>query len=259
MNTQDTRRPIVGVVCDRFYVGEHDLHSAKHSYIDALISVAGVAPVLIPATDQLADVAPYLDAVSGLLFPGGASNVEPARYGGPARPDMLLDRDRDHVAIALMQGAASRDMPILAICRGFQELNVAFGGTLSPDIYTDGYADYHREDPREPLEARYRFKHPIALTEGGKLEALAGAGTVTVNSLHMQGVGSLASPLAVEAAAPDGLVEAIRLRRHAFAIGVQWHPETSARTDGFSRALFEAFGAACRRHAAMQSQPAYNE
>ena len=248
-------RPIVGVVCDRFFVGEHDLHSAKHSYVRALISSANVSPVLIPATRDIEAVGGYLDAVSGLLFPGGASNVEAHQYGGHASGDMLVDPDRDHVALSLMRAAAARNMPILAICRGFQEMNVAFGGTLHTDIHACGHSGDHLEDLSEDLRTRYRYRHEVELAPAGILSTLAGTQRVRVNSLHRQGVAVLAPRLAVEARAPDGLIEAYRVDGHAFALGVQWHPEVMLEHDALARALFEAFGASCRgyRHAAART------
>ena len=243
-------RPLVGIVCDRFFVGEHDLHSAKHSYVRALMSCSRVSPVLIPATEDIGTVEDYLDGITGLLFPGGASNVDPSRYGGESVSEMLVDPNRDHVALALMRRAAARGMPFFAICRGFQEMNVAFGGTLHTDIHAAGHMADHLEDPSEDLETRYRYKHDVDLAAGGKLAQFSGAHRVRVNSLHRQGVSEMASPLRIEARSPDGLIEAYRLEGHDFAIGVQWHPEVSAASDAMSRALFEAFGESCRRYAA---------
>jgi putative glutamine amidotransferase len=243
-------KPLVGVICDRFFVGEYDLHSAKQSYVRALMTCSNVSPVLIPASRDLGSFTDYLDGVSGLLFPGGASNVESRLYGGAAAPDMLVDPDRDHVALELMRGAAARGMPFLGICRGFQEMNVAFGGTLHPDVHASGHSEDHLENLSEDLLARYRYRHEIELVDEGALSMLTnGARRVHVNSLHRQGVAQLAPGLAVEARAPDGLIEAIRLDGHAFALGVQWHPEAMVANDALSRALFESFGASCRRYA----------
>ena len=248
-NAASRARPLVGVICDRFFVAEHDLHSAKNSYIRALMSCSRVSPVLIPATLDIDTCESYLDGVNGLLFPGGASNVEPQRYGAPDDSAMHIDPARDHVALALMRGAAARGMPMLGICRGFQEMNVAFGGTLLTDIHASGHAAYHLEDLDEDLQARYRYKHEVELATDGTLSALAGATHARVNSLHRQGVAVLAPALAVEARAPDGLIEAVRLDGHDFALGVQWHPEVTVENDLLSRSLFQAFGAACRRYA----------
>jgi putative glutamine amidotransferase len=244
-------KPLVGVVCDRFFVGGYDLHSTKQSYVRALMMCAHVSPVLIPVSRDVESVADYLDGVNGLLFPGGASNVESRLYGGAADADMLIDPDRDHVALELMRGAAERGMPFLGICRGFQEMNVAFGGTLHPDIHASGHSAEHLENLSEDLLSRYRYRHEIELVDDGTLSRLSsGAQRMRVNSLHRQGVAKLAPRLAVEARAPDGLIEAVRLDGHAFALGVQWHPEAMVTSDALSRALFEAFGASCRRYAA---------
>ncbi|MGT2473317.1 gamma-glutamyl-gamma-aminobutyrate hydrolase family protein [Paraburkholderia terrae] len=248
MSAEQHGRPLVGVVCDRFFIGEHDQHSAKHSYVRALMFGAKVSPVLIPASREIETVDAYLNGVSGLLFPGGASNVEARRYGGEANRDVLADPDRDHVALELMRGAAARGMPILAICRGFQEMNVAFGGTLHADIYASGHSEDHLEDLTEDLPTRYRYRHEVGLTPAGMLSTLANAQRVRVNSLHRQGVAALAPRLVVEARAPDGLIEAYRLNRHDFALGVQWHPEVMTQHDALSRSIFEAFGASCRRY-----------
>jgi len=235
-------RPLVGVVCDRFFAGEHDLHSAKHSYVHALMMGANVSPVLIPATRGIETFDSYLDAVSGLLFPGGASNVEAHQYGGDAVDGMLVDPERG--------------MPMLAICRGFQEMNVAFGGKLHTDIHASGHSADHLEDLSEDLYTRYRYRHEVEIAPAGMLSTLANAPRVRVNSLHRQGVASLAPGLVVEARAPDGLIEACRLEGHAFALGVQWHPEVMLEHDALSRALFEAFGASCRRYRHASDQAA---
>ncbi|MBP0633146.1 gamma-glutamyl-gamma-aminobutyrate hydrolase family protein [Cupriavidus sp. AcVe19-1a] len=242
-------RPLVGVVCDRFFVGDHDLHSAKESYRRALSQVAAVTPVLIPAAEDIEGVAPYLDAVSGLLLPGGASNVAPGLYGGTEPAAFLVDPARDSVAMSLIQGAIARGMPILAICRGFQEMNVALGGTLHPDIYDAGHATDHREDPTESMVERYRYKHIVTLAPDGLLRDWIRSGSAVVNSLHTQGIRTLGQGLSVEASHGDGLVEAIRVKDAPFAIGVQWHPEVTAAVDPLSQALFSRFGDACRYYA----------
>jgi putative glutamine amidotransferase len=247
-------KPLVGMVCDRFFVGEHDLHSAKQSYVRALIACARVNPVLIPASRDIESVSDYLDGLSGLLFPGGASNVETRQYGGAADNAMLVDPDRDHVALELMRGAADRGMPLLGICRGFQEMNVAFGGTLHGDIHAAGHSDDHLEDPSEALIMRYRYRHEIELVDHGTLSMLTGgARRVRVNSLIVRAWPRSARDSRWKRA-PDGLVEAIRLDGHPFALGVQWHPEAMTASDALSRALFESFGEGCRYYAMSRTE-----
>lgn len=243
-----TNLPLVGIVCDRFFVGEHDQHGVKESYRRALSDVAGVAPVFIPATGAISDVTPYLRIISGLLFPGCASNVAPALYGGKEPAEFPLDPARDHVAVQLIRGAVSQRLPMLAIGRGFQEMNVAFGCTLHPDIYAAGHNERHRENLSEPLDMRYRYKHRISLAPDGLLHDWLRADVALVNSLHMQGIRTLGEGLAAEAMHADGLIEAIRGVDADFAIGVQWHPEFSASTDRLSQSLFMRFGDACRRY-----------
>ncbi|AGW90922.1 MULTISPECIES: gamma-glutamyl-gamma-aminobutyrate hydrolase family protein [Cupriavidus] len=251
ISAQPTRThcPLVGIVCDRFFVGDHDVHGVKESYRRALTEVARVAPVFIPASEDIDDFSPYLASLSGLLFPGGASNVSPGRYGGRESAEFLVDRARDHVALHLIRRAADLGIPMLAICRGFQEMNVAFGGTLRADIHAAGHSPEHREDASEDLVARYRYKHTVALARDGMFSAWIGDASARVNSLHTQGIDTLGNNLAVEASTDDGLVEAIRVEGVKFAVGVQWHPEVTADSDPLSRSLFTHFGDACRRYA----------
>ncbi len=248
----ECNRPIVGVMCDRLLIEDHDSHTVKHSYLRALVLIAGVYPVLIPAMLTEEDNS-YLNAFDGLLFPGGASNVDPLRYGEHTALPMLSDHARDHVALNLLPTAAARGIPVLAICRGFQEMNVSLGGTLNADIYAAGRQEYHRENPKEDLVSRYRYKHDVELTEAGILHRLTGKTHVRVNSLHNQGVNRIADRLTIEAVAPDGLVEAASVKGHPFAVGIQWHPE-AVLDDGISTALFKAFGDACHDYQAIRRQ-----
>ena len=240
-------RPIVGIVCDRLLVEGHDSHTVKHSYLKALSLTARVDTVLIPAMFE-DDGQSYINMFDGLLFPGGASNVDPLRYGEHCALPVLVDHARDHVALDLLPEAVARGIPILAICRGFQEMNVAFGGSLYPDIYAVGRQEFHRENTEEDLVTRYRYKHDVELTEAGILKRLIGKTHVGVNSLHNQGINRLAEGLIIEAIAPDGLIEAASFGGHPFAMGVQWHPEAMLGNDGISPLLFQAFGDACREY-----------
>ncbi len=221
-------------------------------YIHAVALGASALPVLVPALGPDLDLAALLDECDGLLLTGSASNVEPQHYGGPASaPGTLHDPNRDATTIPLIPQAVAAGVPVLAICRGFQEMNVAYGGTLLQRVHeVEGYAD-HREDESSPLDVQYGPAHEVLLEPGGTLRSIAGRDRLQVNSLHWQGVATLGRDLLVEARAPDGLIEAFRVAvAPSFALGLQWHPEWQFESNPFSRALFAAFGEASRRRAA---------
>jgi putative glutamine amidotransferase len=244
-------KPIIGIPADRRVLGLHPFHCVGEKYIEAVARAADAIPVLIPALEELIPVEDMLERVDGLLLTGSASNVEPHRYAGPASdPDTLHDPHRDALTLPLIPLAVSSGVPVLGVCRGFQEMNVAFGGTLWQKVHeVPGLVD-HREDKSEPLEVQYGPAHEVELTRDGVLHRLAGRDRVMVNSVHGQGVRELGAGLAVEARAPDGLVEAFRVRDAGdFALAVQWHPEWQVMSNAFSQALFAAFGAAARGRA----------
>jgi putative glutamine amidotransferase len=205
----------------------------------------------VPALGPELDLASLLEICDGLLLTGSESNVEPHHYGGPASaPGTLHDPNRDATTIPLIRRAVAAGLPMLAVCRGFQEMNVAYGGTLHQRLHeVEGLSD-HREDESTPLEVQYGPAHEVLLEPGGLLSKIAGQDRLQVNSLHWQGVAALGSDLLVEARAPDGVVEAFRVADSpSFALGVQWHPEWQFERNPFSRALFAAFGEASRRRA----------
>ena len=191
------------------------------------------------------------------LFTGSPSNVEPHLYeGAPSAPGTLHDPARDATTLPLIRKAVRAGVPVFGICRGFQEMNVAFGGTLHQRLHeVPGHLD-HRDDETQPLEVQYGPAHDVTLEPGGVLRALALSDTIQVNSLHNQGIDRLGAELAVEARAPDGVIEAFRVRdAQRFALAVQWHPEWKVMSNPFSRALFAAFGQASHERASVKERP----
>jgi putative glutamine amidotransferase len=224
-------------------------HRAGDEYVRAVRDGMGALPLLIPVMQPALEPADILARVDGLLFTGSPSNVAPRHYGGEARPGTLLDEARDAVSLPLIRAAVAKGVPLLSICRGFQELNVALGGSLTQHVHEQPGALDHREDESQPLEAQYAHAHSVAIMPGGILDRLLGPAPkkqeIMVNSLHGQGIAGLAPGLRVEARAPDGLIEAVSLPDgKAFVLGVQWHPEWDHAGDPVSRAIFAGFAAA---------------
>jgi putative glutamine amidotransferase len=245
------RLPLIGIPADRRLCGKHFFHMVGEKYIEAIAVGANAVPVLIPALGSGLDLATLMDACNGLLLTGSASNVEPHHYGGPAsEPGTLHDPDRDATTLPLIPRAIAAGLPVLAICRGFQEMNVAYGGTLCPRLHEVAGNLDHREDESTSLDVQYGPAHEVLLEPGGVMQEIAGRDRLQVNSLHSQGIATLGQDLRVEARAPDGVIEAFRVAdAPAFALGLQWHPEWQFAKNSFSSALFAAFGEASRQRA----------
>jgi putative glutamine amidotransferase len=238
--------PIVGIPACRRTVKQRVVHTVADKYPSAIIEATGCLPITIPAIGAKIDVLAVLDRLDGLLLTGSPSNVHPSQYGHePLDAEILHDQERDATTLPLIREAVRRDLPILAICRGIQELNVALGGTLHQRLRDMPDRISHRP-PKDSPDGPYGPAHSVAITPGGLLSALIGDERIMVNSLHGQGIDALAPGLRVEAVAPDGQIEAITLPQARFVLGVQWHPEYKVMENPVSAALFAAFGEACR-------------
>ncbi|HET8727085.1 MAG TPA: gamma-glutamyl-gamma-aminobutyrate hydrolase family protein, partial [Alphaproteobacteria bacterium] len=252
--------PLVGIPCCTKPIGPHPFHIVGDKYIRAVSEGAGALPFLIPALGDWYDLDDLIGRLDGLLVTGSPSNVEPRHYGGEAvDPAPAADPARDATTLPLIRKALAVGVPVLAICRGLQELNVALGGTLSQEVHRiPGRLD-HRADESRPVEEQYGPVHPVAVEAGGALHRLFGKAEIRVNSIHAQGIDRLADGVTVEATAPDGQIEAVRVDRTPeglcpdFALAVQWHPEWRFRENRESTVLFEAFGAAIRTYAGRRS------
>jgi len=234
----------VGIVADRRVFDGMAVHQANDEYVVAVRNGARAMPLIIPSTDASLDLADILSTVDGLLVTGAPSNVAPTHYGATARPGTELDEIRDATTLPLLRAAIAAAKPVLAICRGFQELNVALGGSLYQHVHEiPGRLD-HREPQNVSREAEYAPAHAINISPDGLLVRLSGVKQAMVNSLHSQGVDRLAPGLKIEAHAPDGQIEAVSLpAAKAFLLGVQWHPEWAFAEDPLSRAIFSGLGA----------------
>jgi putative glutamine amidotransferase len=239
-------RPVVLVpACNRL-LGHHPFNIVGKKYLDA-VRLAGCLPFVVPQAEP-DELDAWLDMADGLLLTGSPSNVHPVHYGEEVYDQSLpLDPLRDNWTLPLIPRALQRGLPLFAICRGFQEVIVALGGTLHQAVQAlPGKLD-HRSDEDKPVEVQYGPAHALAIQSGGLLERLLGTAEVLVNSLHGQGANRLPEGARVEAVAPDGLVEAFTLPRHAgFTLCVQWHPEWQAASNPVSTRLLGAFGAACQ-------------
>ena len=204
---------------------------------------AGCIPLILPVTRELDAVESYLGAIDGLLLSGGV-DVAPACYGQPPHPQLgTVDADRDTIELPLIRAALEQNMPLFAICRGLQTLNVALGGTLYQDIPSEYPTDLHHQQSDRHIP-RDEFTHSIEIVPDSRLRAIVGAGTMQTNSLHHQALRDVASPLLVTARASDGIIEAAESPAHRYVVGVQFHPEETAARDEKSRRLFEAFAQA---------------
>lgn len=248
--TTARRRPLVVIASDSIERHGHPAHALLHGYVRAVSEGAGAMALGLPADAAAFDLDSLVGSVDGVVLTGSPSNVAPALYGAPELPrDVLLDPGRDAAVLPLLPRLIEAGVPLLGVCRGFQEMNVAFGGTLDPAVHTrPGRLDHREGDHGRPIQRWYDDCHDIEIAEGGVLAGLLAARRLPVNSLHHQGIDRLGQGLRVEATAPDGLVEAFSVAwAPAFALAVQWHPEMRIHDCPLAQAIFQAFGAACRQ------------
>ena len=248
--TLDSSAPLIGIPVDVRRLDDQPFHAVGEKYITAIADAAAGLPLLIPALGHRFDLAALVGRLDGLLFTGSPSNVGVHHYGGPPdRPDSPQDPARDAITLPLIRAALDAGLPIFCICRGFQELNVALGGTLHTHVHHQPERIDHRAPPGS-YDERYLPRHPVRLVAGGAFARILGTIEIEVNSLHWQGVDRLADGLAVEGTAPDGTIEAVQVRNaRNFALAVQWHPEYRVLENPSSVALFRAFGDAARAQA----------
>lgn len=243
------RRPVVGIICNQNVLeGQYPVYTAGQMNTDAVSEVAGCVPLLIPADPRHVSVPELLETCDGFVFTGGRPNVHPEEYGEPeTEAHGAFDRARDAIALGLIRACVARGQPILGICRGFQEVNVAMGGSLYPEIRDLPGRMNHRMPPEGTLEEKFSNRHAVTFSENGVYHRLMGAREVMTNTLHGQGIKACGQRVVVDGVALDGTPEAIYIdSAPGFTLAVQWHPEYRAAADPVSRPLFSAFGDAAR-------------
>jgi len=244
--------PLIGLPADTFPRGLHIFHGIGDKYVRAVAVAAGGAPVMIPSLGNLIRLPELVSRFDGVVVTGAVSNVHPTHYGAVPNPAAEPhDEARDATTLDLIRTALEMGVPLFAICRGIQELNVALGGTLQAEVQDQPDKMDHREVEHDDMDVRYGPQHKVMLAPGGQLARILDATEIEVNSLHRQAIARLSPKLQVEATAPDGTIEAVAVRgAETFALGVQWHPEYKVMDSLDSRKIFAAFGDATRAYAA---------
>ncbi len=252
-------RPVVGIIGNSYLLNDqYPVHAGGQMNSDAVAEVSCCMPLIIPSDPRLVSVAELMEVCDGFVLTGGRPNVHPEEYGETAtEAHGAFDRARDSIALPLVRACVARGQPFLGICRGFQEVNVAMGGTLYPEIRDLPGRMNHRMPPDGTLQQKYELRHDITFAEGGVFHGVMGAAQVRTNTLHGQGINRPGARIIVDGTAEDGTPEAIYVDgAPGFTLAVQWHPEWDAANDPVSRPLFERFGDAVRKWAACDAVPA---
>ena len=240
-------KPVIGIIGNAHTIhDEYPVQAVGVSNIEAVADLTGAIPLVVPALPKVGAIADLIEACDGFVFTGGRPNVHPSHYGhAPTEKHGAFDPDRDAVTLPLIRECIARGVPVFGICRGFQEFNVAFGGTLHPEIREIPGRMNHRMPPEGTIEEKFGNRHLVSLVDGGQFHRLLGAREVLVNSLHGQGILDRGGRIVIEGYASDETPEAIVVEAApGFAMAVQWHPEWNATNDPVSRPLFQALGAA---------------
>jgi putative glutamine amidotransferase len=238
-------KPIVGIVANSKLINNtYPSQTVGNMNVEAIARVTGAVPLIVPALPDCIDLDQIMRICDGFLLTGGRPNVHPDEYGHePTEAHGTFDRGRDSVALTVIRRCVENGQPIMGLCRGFQEFNVAMGGTLHPEIRDLPGRMNHRMPPDGTLEEKFALRHMVHLTPDSPFTRIFGADEVLVNSLHGQGIEEPGPRVIIEGRAPDGTPEAITIKdAPGFAMAVQWHPEYNAQTDVVSKPLFEAFG-----------------
>ncbi|PQO21922.1 gamma-glutamyl-gamma-aminobutyrate hydrolase [Rhodobacteraceae bacterium WD3A24] len=246
-------RPVVGIISNSHLLNDqYPAHAGGRMNSAAVSEVAGCIPLIIPSDPRLVSVSELMEVCAGFLLTGGRPNVHPEEYGEPwTEAHGAADRCRDGITLPLVRECIGRGQPIMGVCRGFQEVNVAMGGTLYPEIRDLPGRMNHRMPPDGTLEEKFALRHCVRFTRGGPFHQLLGAEEVMTNTLHGQGIKRPGKRIVIDGWAEDGTPEALYVEdAPGFALSVQWHPEYNAANDPVSHPLFEAFGAAVRAWAA---------
>ncbi|MEP2028132.1 MAG: gamma-glutamyl-gamma-aminobutyrate hydrolase family protein [Paracoccaceae bacterium] len=258
MTRPRNKRPIVGIISNQYLLNdEYPAHAGGTMNSEAIAEVSDCLPILIPADPRFVSVEEMMDMCDGFLLTGGRPNVHPEEYGETATDAHgAFDRARDAITLPLVRACVERGQPFLGVCRGFQEVNVAMGGTLYPEIRDLPGRMNHRMPPDGTLEEKFEIRHSVRFSDDGPFRRVMGAAEVMTNTLHGQGIKKPGARVVIDGHAPDGTPEAIFIEgAKGFTLSVQWHPEWDASNDPVSRPLFEAFGAAVREWSVGKTEP----